>query len=505
MPDDRCGRLKSFKDPVHGYCDLCHRVAEVVDSWPMQRLRNIKQTAFAYLVYHGMEHSRFNHSIGVAHLAREVLSFLAGNTRLYYPSAAGDELANTLLNSLEIFQLAALMHDVGHLPFSHASEVGITEARQLFQVSGFEKLPLRHEAYTYSLIDIVAEFAEEQGISPVLTDSVASDLRALLQGFDSGARLASAWCSSSVLNKLLVGGLDIDRMDYLIRDSVYAGVRYGVFDVDRLARVLVAVPLMIGPRNELERERSCSIAVLDKGVSILESFLLARFYMFSEVYLHRVVEAYNSLYARLFALLVRDGIITVLGGGGSIEVPTPYDIEKKSLDAINAWRDLDDNTITMLIRRVAAGEIRGASAEAKELASRLVERRHPRLYKVVESRRLWASYQAFLSGAEIDKSLKSIFEEVADLQREKPLLMVRPLRVDLVSLSGIGIYDRAKGDVVSFEEGLGDPGLDRLRKLAELGLYRIAVFATKDYIDLAKRATKLLHDALQLIREARRR
>jgi HD superfamily phosphohydrolase len=505
MPDDRCGRLKSFKDPVHGYCDLCHRVAEVVDSWPIQRLRNIRQTAFAYLVYHGMEHSRFNHSIGVAHLAREVLSFVAGNTRLYYPSAAGDELANTLLGSLEVFQLAALMHDAGHLPFSHASEVGITEARQLFQVSGFEKLPLRHEAYTYSLIDIIAEFAEEQGISPVLTDSVASDLRALLQGFDSGARLASAWCASSVLNKLLVGGLDIDRMDYLIRDSVYAGVRYGVFDVDRLARVLVAVPLMIGPGNELERERSCSIAVLDKGISILESFLLARFYMFSEVYLHRVVEAYNSLYARLFALLARDGIITVLGGGGELEVPTPYDIEKQSPDAINAWKALDDNTMTMLVRRVATGEIRGASVEARELANRLVERRHPRLYKIVESRRLWASYQAFLSGAEIDKSLKSVFEEIADLQREKPLLMVRPLRVDLVSLSGIGIYDRARGDVAGFEEGLGDPGLDRLRKLAELGLYRIAVFATRDHTGLAERATRLLQEALRLIEETMRR
>lgn len=477
---------------------MCHSVAEVVDYWPIQRLRGIRQTGFSYLVYHGMEHSRFNHSIGVAHLAREVLDFVAGNTRLYYPNTGGYELANTLLASTEVFQLASLVHDIGHLPFSHASEAGVLDARQVFQVTGFEKLPPRHEEYTYSLLGLIAEYAGEHGVEPVFTNSLVDDLRALLQGSDTGPRLATAWCASSVLNKLLVSGLDVDRMDYLLRDSIYAGVRYGLFDIDRLARVLVAAPLMIGPNSELDKKRSCSIAVLDKGISILESFLLARFYTFSEVYLHRVVEAYNSMYARLFALLARDNIVTLLGGGGEVEIPAPDDLRAGSQDALNTWRNLDDNTIVTLLKRIVAGRVR-VSSEARELATRLVERRHFKLYKIIEDKRLWSSYRAFLSGAGIEESLKSIFSEILEIQQENPLVIAQPLRVDLASLSGIGVYDRAKGDVIGLEEGLNEPVLSRLRMLATLGIYRIAVFAAENQQPLAERVSKLFNDALEIL------
>ena len=496
-----CTGIKSFKDPVHGYVDLCSRVAEVVDTWIVQRLRGIRQTAFAYLVYHGMEHSRFNHSLGSAHLAREVLHFLAGNTRLYYRSAGGPELAGYLLRAEEVFQLAALVHDTGHLPYSHSSEAGIAEARLIYRIKGFDRLPLRHEEYTYSLLPHVSREAEECGVEPVFTGSVAGDLRLILRGSaaEPEARDLLSECTASILHQLIAGGLDVDRMDYLIRDSLYAGVRYGVFDVDRLIRVLLATPLL---REDNEgpglSRNACRVMVLDKGVSIVESFLLARFYMFSEVYLHRVVEAYNSVYTRLFSLMARDGLVCV-EQGCELDIPTPQAIAGGREEALETWRMLDDTTMWTLIRRVHRGQA-GASEEAKRLAGMLVERRHPRVYRVLESRSVWGLYTRYLEEAVAPPWARPLLDELIEMQRENPLVMIRPLRVDLVSLEQLGVYSRQRGAPV----GLHDAGaearqeLGRLRRFTdlgpELGLYRIAVFTTQEHESQAEKAMRILLD-----------
>ncbi|KSW12177.1 hypothetical protein CF15_05295 [Pyrodictium occultum] len=494
-----CTEIKSFKDPVHGYVDLCSRVAEVVDTWPVQRLRGIRQTAFAYLVYHGMEHSRFNHSLGSAHLAREVLHFLAGNTRIYYWSAGGPELAGYLLRAQEVFQLAALVHDIGHLPYSHSSETGIADARLLYRLKGFDRLPLRHEEYTYSLLPHVARDAEEAGIEPVFTGSVASDLTLILKGSAAqpGARDMLSECTASILHQLIAGGLDVDRMDYLIRDSLYAGVRYGVFDVDRLIRVLLATPLLRDRSDAASRlsRNACRVMVLDKGVSVVEAFLLARLYMFSEVYLHRVVEAYNSVYSRLFSLLARDGLICV-EQGCELDIPTPQSLAQGREEALMAWRSLDDTAMWMLIRSVYNGKVK-AGEEARRLAAMLVERRHPRVYRVIESGSLWGLYTRYLEEANAPPWAKPLLEELLEMQRENPLLMIRPLRVDLISLEHLGVYSRRLGAPLKLDdERERDHELARLKRFTglgpELGLYRIAVFTTREHEEEAEKASKLL-------------
>jgi len=493
-----CSSVKSFKDPVHGYSDVCSRVAAVVDTWFVQRLRWIRQTAQAYLVYHGMEHSRFNHSLGAAHLAREVLASIVGNTRLYYRGSGGD-VASALEDSAEVFQLAALVHDLGHLPFSHSSEVGILDARLIYRVEGFDAIPSRHEEYTYSLLPHVAAEAEEAGIEPVFTSSTLTDLEYILRGGPSPFHgPASAWCVSNILHRLVASGLDVDRMDYLLRDSIYAGVRYGIYDVDRLIRVLLATPLIL-QEGVVDERHACNIAVLDKGVSILETFLLARFYMFSEVYLHRVVEAYNSIHARLLGVLARDGVVTAGSGGGEAVIPLPDDIRKGKPGALEAWRQLDDNAMTIIYRRVAQGKQR-ASKEARELATRLLERRHMRTYRVIEDRRLWALYKSYLEARmeQAASSAKPLLDELVEMQRENPLLIIRPLRVDLISLDEIGIYNRSQGRVDTLGEAK-EKELTRLRKLAELGLYRIAVFAPRSHEREADRALQILRQLQQTI------
>jgi len=495
-----CGSVKSFKDPVHGYVDICGALTSIIDSWIMQRLRSIKQTAFAYMVYHGMEHSRFNHSLGSGHLAGEVINFIAANTRLYFRSAGGGEFANTLLSSAEVFQLAALVHDVGHLPYSHSSEVGVTEARLIYKLKGFEKLPLRHEAYTYALLGIIGEMAEEAGVEPVFTSSVPNDLRLILQG--SGTRASAldygSACAANVLHQLIAGGLDVDRMDYLIRDSIYAGVRYGIFDVDRLVRVLLASPLLLETSNKSSVEvskKACQVMVLDKGVSIIEAFLLARFYMFSEVYLHRVVEAYNSIYARLFSVLARDGLVSVETNAGEIDIPTPESIEKKKTWALEAWKTLDDVSISWLIRGVYSNRYR-VSKEARQLATMLVERKHPKIYHVIEDKQLWGLYTSYLYEGYAPEWAKPLLDELLSLQNEYPLLMVRPLRVDVISLSQLGVYNRSARSITalgSVENG-GSRELRRLQTLAELSLYRIVVFSQPSLENVTRRAMQILQD-----------
>ncbi|ABM80628.1 HD domain-containing protein [Hyperthermus butylicus] len=494
---DWCTPIKSFKDPVHGYVDLCGKLVPVVDSWVMQRLRGIRQTGFAYLVYHGMEHSRFNHSLGAAHLAKEALVFLAGNTRTHYRGVGGEEFANTLLRSIEVFQLAALVHDIGHLPFSHASESGIVEARRVFQVSEFEGIPLRHEEYTYSLIPAVAEMASASGVEPVFTNSLSKDLFLILRGRGAGLapRDYTSECASHVLHQLIAGGLDVDRMDYLLRDSIYAGVRYGIFDVDRLIRVLIASPLLLAESEDLSgvrvSESACQVAVLDKGLSILETFLLARFYMFSEVYLHRVVEAYNAVYARLMGVLARDGLLCPGLQGCEVDIPRPPELEESKPEAIQAWGMLDDNMVLSLMKKIVAGRVK-ASSEARKLAAMIVERRHPKHYTYYESREAWGIYSNYLEKGLAEDWAKPLLEELVEMQRENPLLIIRPLRVHVASFEKINIYERNSGRLVDVKDAMQAEEYSRFGKLAQLGMHRIAVFTTPENGAAARKAIDLI-------------
>jgi len=237
---------KVFRDPVHDAIVIRDPLfLALVDSPEFQRLRRIRQLGLAYGTYPGAEHSRFGHSLGTYHLA-----CLVGERLDLSPEER------------RLLSLAALVHDLGHGPFSHV----------------WERTPLAagaHEEWTWRIIRGPSRVAEllfrEEGLGEALLS--------LLRG-EGGA-----------LGSLLSGPLDLDRMDYLLRDALFTGATYGRFDVRRLVSSLV--------REEGE------ILVEEKGLASVEEYLLARYFMYWRVYFHKTIRAHEIVLSRLL-LRARD-------------------------------------------------------------------------------------------------------------------------------------------------------------------------------------------------------
>jgi HD superfamily phosphohydrolase len=235
----------SYRDPIHGFIHADRLEQALINCRPLQRLRSIHQLGFTYLVYPGAEHSRFSHVLGAMELAGKVYDALA---------AKAPEILDPHPRSPErrLVRAAALLHDIGHAPFSHSAE-------NLFEEG------IDHEQMTARLLhleeieNIFAELGE--GLEPAL-------IKELLTAPKTPAR--------RLLSQIISGELDVDKMDYLLRDSLYCGVRYGSFD---LARLLETMEPLLDPDTG-----GWGIGVEEGGVHALEALVMARYYMFTQVY-----------------------------------------------------------------------------------------------------------------------------------------------------------------------------------------------------------------------------
>ncbi|HUF11674.1 MAG TPA: HD domain-containing protein [Longimicrobiales bacterium] len=245
------------RDPLWNTIELDPTAVRIVDSPAYQRLRYIRQLGLAHLVYPGATHTRFDHALGVYHLARRTLSALESQGALGRVDDA----------DRAVVPLAGLLHDIGHYPFSHALE----ELEQGI-------LPGDHEA-------VAARFLEEEPVKAALA-TVAVDAPARIWDLIRGR-------SSSPLQGLVSGSLDLDKIEYLKRDARFCGVPYGEVDVDRLIHSLTIVEDPDTGRSE--------IGVLEKGVAALESLLFAKYQMFRNVYWHHAVRGATVLYRRMVA------------------------------------------------------------------------------------------------------------------------------------------------------------------------------------------------------------
>lgn len=247
-------QIRKIRDPVHGFIEIIGRECDLLDLPGFQRLRRIHQLAMAYLVYPGAQHSRFDHSLGVLHIAGRLCA------------ALGIDSDHT-----RIIRLAALLHDVGHGPFSHVSEAII----DCLGETGTAK-EKAHELLTQKII------LEDPNVAIVLSTKDREEISALLsKGHDQ-----------RIHRDILVGPLDADKQDYLLRDSYFCGVRYGLYDIDQLHNTL---------RAEADGEDTILIVDAD-GVHALEQFVLAKYYLTTQVYRHKVRLITDSMLMRAISL-----------------------------------------------------------------------------------------------------------------------------------------------------------------------------------------------------------
>lgn len=251
-----------FRDPIHGFIPVRPWERKIIDSQPFQRLRHIKQLSLTYLVYHGAEHTRFGHSIGVMHLVSKAFQAVVNNTKdLDLFREEEKEWYE------QILRLMALTHDLGHAPFSHGSEAVFPES---FVHEDFTEKIIKETEIANYIHEIGREFAkkygEEYDITPELICSIYR-----------GHNISNP--DFIFLRKFLDSELDCDKMDYLLRDSYYCGVNYGRYDLDRLVSMLTVY--------EDEESNNLYLALKKGGLCAFEEFVLARYFMFIQVYFHR--------------------------------------------------------------------------------------------------------------------------------------------------------------------------------------------------------------------------
>lgn len=243
--------MLSIRDPVHGFIRADRLEAALVDSRPMQRLRSIQQLGIMSLVYPGAVHSRFSHALGAMALAGQAFDALSAR-------AGGDLAARLGPRERRLVRAAALLHDLGHAPYSHSAE-------ELF-AGGID-----HEQMTRRLLASEEMTAIFDRFGDGLT---AAEVAALLAGEPDGPPL---------LYQIVSGELDVDKMDYLLRDSLFCGVRYGSFDLARLLDTMLPVA---DPESG-----EWGIGVDEGGVHAVEALVLARYYMFTQVYFNVTAKA----------------------------------------------------------------------------------------------------------------------------------------------------------------------------------------------------------------------
>jgi HD superfamily phosphohydrolase len=255
----------TIRDPLWDTIRIDAVARSIIDSPTYQRLRYIKQLGHAHLVYPGATHTRFDHAVGVYHLAKRALHGLEER----------GELERVPDIACRVIPLAALLHDVGHYPFSHALEE-LEPGR----------IPGHHE-------ELVGRFLAEPAVAAAL-ESVAPDAGARIEALIRGL-------SDNPLQGLVSGSLDLDKIEYLKRDAHFCGVPYGDVDVDRL---LHGLTLLADPDTGV-----LEVGVQEKGVAALESLLFAKYQMFRNVYWHHAVRAATVLYKRVVGDALRDGLV----------------------------------------------------------------------------------------------------------------------------------------------------------------------------------------------------
>jgi len=329
--------LTEVRDPIHGAITLDASELSILDHPLVQRLRHIKQLGFSDLSFPGATHNRYLHSVGAMHLGGRAFEAL-------FTHGPASSLSSERRRSLRrLVRTAALLHDVGHAPFSHASEFAMPLLEDL-DVGAYKQQPelypgdrqATHEDYTVKIIT-------DSSLTGVLEEHCQLPAGAVAGLIDPKLPVERSWYEADGINwrpllqQLISSELDVDRMDYLARDSHFAGVHYGVFDVGWLMNHL-GYHLV---------EDSAYLALEGRAIYAFDDFLIARYHMFLMVYFHHRSVGYEEMLKRYLR-----------SGGDGYALPA----------AVENYADYDDNQLTSHLR-----------ASTDEWARRIVERREYKL------------------------------------------------------------------------------------------------------------------------------
>lgn len=240
---------KVFKDPVHKYIYVQDPVIwDLINTKEFQRLRRIRQLGTSFFTFHGAEHSRFSHSLGVYEITRKIISQFERNGYEDWP-----------VEEKRLCLCAALLHDVGHGPFSHSLETVFGE---------------HHEQWSCRIVQGDTEVNRVlRSVSPEFPNQVAG--------------VICKTYPKEIVVSIVSSQLDADRMDYLLRDAYFTGVNYGMFDLERILRVI--------------RPYQGKIVVKESGMHAVEDYLMSRYQMYWQVYFHSVTRSSEILLRNIFA------------------------------------------------------------------------------------------------------------------------------------------------------------------------------------------------------------
>ena len=359
---------KEFSDPLYGFVGANKEEVALIDHPVFQRLRYIKQLGLAYLVFPSANHSRFEHALGVMSLSDRV-----------YTRACPDQDPR----ERTILRIAGLLHDVGHTPFSHT-------------VEGLLPADMNHEDMTRRVIlesEILSVLRDVVGLSE---EEIGEVVR-----ITTGKPISDR---ERFLSEIINGQFGSDRMDYIRRDALFCGVSYGNFDMERLLSTI----------RVIEKGRRI-LAVDISGLRALESFFLGRYFMYLQVYFHRVVRILNI---HLVELIDR-----VMGGD--------------LFDNLGSFLELTDDSLRHILR---------AKGGDGELYERVFGREHYREVFSCHSRDEFEQVKEFLLSLYPEEDLrfdavsKEPLDEEVFVLKGDDILPVREVSEVLSSLKPIEIY-----------------------------------------------------------------
>lgn len=318
----------NIRDSLHGSISISPEEQKIIEHPLFQRLREIKQLGFLYWIFPGATHTRFEHSLGILFVCKKIVraiqknrSFVENFAQIFEKNTGKNILPtlHTAINALQNPQivlrlhLACLLHDIGHGPFSHASEC-LTKAvswdsiiknwnvSQLpwllksFEAKKSQNISPRHEIFSCLIIrelfqDIFPEDSELlRDVLSIIDWDIAPSQDSLLE--NHGVR----WLFSDILS----GEIDADRIDYLLRDSTSTGAKYGIFDLERLLENICCF---------VDKHDRVRVALRSYGLLAYEHFLFSKYHMYLQVYMHKTNHAMEEAFGSLLKKMYQKGIL----------------------------------------------------------------------------------------------------------------------------------------------------------------------------------------------------